>query len=217
MKWEELLKKSRNLPVVQSETLLAGTSSPGSVLLQLARWHKAGKLIQLKKGTYLIAEPYRRTRPFEPFLAALLKYPSYVSLEKALSIHGLIPEGVPVVTSVTPKRPGEYRSEAGIFQYRSIQSSLFWGYQAIHKGGRPNSGQTGFLARPEKALLDLVYLNRVRHLEDYFEELRLQNLESINLNRLTNDAKRFGKKRILQAARILKSIILQHRKEEKTL
>lgn len=212
MKWEEFIKVVRNLPVIDTEILLTGVSDPRSIKVQISRWHKAGKLIQIKRSIYLLDEPYRKIDVYEPYLASLLKKPSYLSLEKALEYHGLIPEAVPVYTSVTTRRPGRFVSEVGTFDYRHIKNSLFWGYDSVTV-----NKQTAFIASPEKALLDFFYLKGVKISSEYLEELRLQNLEKVNLDKLLEYGKRFGKRGILYAAKMIKEYIDIRKEEEKTL
>ena len=149
MEFGKLLKATEGLPIIESELLCAGCADPGSIKVQISRWQKAGKIIQLKRGVYLLAAPYRKTTLYEPHAAGILKRPSYISLEKALEYYDLIPEAVAVYTCVTPKRPGRFSSEVGSFDYRHIQGSLFWGYDAVTL-----NQQTAFWALPEKALLD---------------------------------------------------------------
>ncbi len=199
MEWESFLKITRTLPLIDTENLMVGSSDPSSVQVQISRWHKAGKIIQLKKGIYLLAEPYRKVEVYEPYIAAVLKRPSYISLEKALEYHNLIPEAVSVYTSVTTKRGARFESEAGIFDYRHIQESLFWGY-ASHTVNQ----QTSFIAVPEKALLDFFYLKKIKMSLDYVREMRLQNLASINIKTLETHARRFAKPAMMTVAAAIK-------------
>jgi len=60
MNWDEFLKLTGELPVIETENLYAGISDPTSIEVQISRWKKAGKIIQHKKGIYLLAEPYRK-------------------------------------------------------------------------------------------------------------------------------------------------------------
>lgn len=212
MKLEELVRKFGNLPVIETETLLTGILDPRSMKVQISRWEKAGKLIQLKRGAYLLSETYRKTSVFEPFIASILKKPSYVSLEKALEYYDLIPEGVNVCTSVTPKRPGEFSSKGGRFSYQHIKLSLFWGYVSVTL-----NNQTGFMASPEKALLDFLYLKRLKITPEYIQELRLQNLEQINLDKLFEYAKKFKKPRMLRLSKLVQKFIQSELEKEKKL
>src|ERR1700733_10924754 len=59
---------------------------------------KAGLLIQVRKGLYLIASKIKQILPDEFELALLIYQPSVISLESALSYHGWIPEAVYTTT-----------------------------------------------------------------------------------------------------------------------
>ena len=175
MKYEDLLNKVADLPYFTTRFLAAGKNL-SQIRLQLSRWCKGGRLIKLRKGLYTLAEPYRKIKP-EPFsIANSLKSASYVSLQSALAWYGLIPEFVPVVTSVTTGRPRLIETPMGRFDFRHINKGFFWGYQRIELA----AGQAAFIARPEKAMLDLVYLTPGGDKEDFIEELRIQNIEQID-------------------------------------
>lgn len=212
MKWEEFLKIVAGLPVIDSEFLLAGVTKQAPVKVQLSRWVRAGKLIQLKRGIYLLSESYRKVDVYELYIASILHSPSYISLEKALEFHGLIPEAVPVYTSVTTKRPSHYVVPIGVFDYRHIKNSLFWGYKSVTV-----NKQTAFVALPEKALLDFIYLKGGRVSFEYIEELRLQNLEKFDLGIFIEYSKRFNKKGILDAAEKVRQYVLLYKKREKRI
>ena len=212
MKWEEFLNLVAKLPVIETELLLAGVPDQRSLKVQISRWQKAGNLIQIRRGIYVLAEPYRRLEVYEFYLAAVLKKPSYISLEKALEHHGLIPDAVSVYTSVTTKRPGKIISDMGVFDYRHIKSSLFFGYNSSTV-----NRQTAFIASAEKALLDLCYLKGVDISEKYLKGLRLQNVGKIKTDRLFACAKRFKKPGILKNARVIADYIDSYEDEEKTL
>lgn len=212
MRWEEFVKITGKLPVIETEVLLAGMPETGAVKVQLSRWQKAGKLIQLRRGVYLLADAFRKVNINEPYLSSVLKKPSYLSLEKALEYHNLIPEAVPVYTSVTTKRQGKFICPVGVFEYRHIKSSLFWGYTSVTL-----NGQTAFIASPEKALLDFFYLQRRKITMEYIQELRLQNINQVDLNKLLIYGRKFKKPKMLSVCKLIKEYIETSRKEEKTL
>ena len=87
MKWEGFVNKFGQLPVIDTKFLLAGVKDLEPFKVQISRWQKAGKLLQLKRGFYTLSETYRKTPLFEPYISFLLKKPSYLSLEKALEYH----------------------------------------------------------------------------------------------------------------------------------
>lgn len=212
MKWEEFIKIVGNLPVIDTEILLAGVSDPKPLKVQISRWEKSGKLLQLKRGIYLLSEPYRKVEVFEPYIASILMKPSYISMEKALEFHNLIPEAVPVYTSLTTKRPAKFINKVGIFEYHYIKSPLFWGYDSVAV-----NKQTAFVASPEKALLDLFYIKGLNVSQDYITELRLQDLGKINTEKLSSYAVKFNKPGVLRITKILKEYIISHKHKEKTL
>jgi predicted transcriptional regulator of viral defense system len=175
MRFVDLLNKVSDLPFFTTRFLAAGRNL-AQIRLQLSRWVKNERLIKLHKGLYTLAEPYRKIKP-EPFcIANGLKLASYVSLQSALAWYGLIPEFVPVVTSVTTGRPQLIETPMGRFDFRHINKNFFWGYQQVEL----TAGQTAFIARPEKAFLDLVYLTPGGDSEEFIEELRIQNIEQID-------------------------------------
>jgi len=63
--------------------------------------------------------------------------------------------------------------------------------------------QYAFIAFPEKALLDFLYLRKGGDSADFIRYLRLQNLEKINLERLQQFADRFDKPKLHRAAGII--------------
>lgn len=212
MEFGKFLKKYQGLPFLASKMLLPGEADSRLLRVQLARWVKAGRLIQLKRGVYIFAAHFQKVIPSPYLLASVLTAPSYVSLEKALEFHRLIPEAVFTVTCVTTKRPGSVETSLGRFDYSHVQPELFWGYASV-----TFNDQTGFVAHPEKALLDLVYLRSPQLTRDYLEGLRLQNLDKIDTGRLIEYAGRFGKPGILRAARTLIRYIGELRSTQKEL
>jgi predicted transcriptional regulator of viral defense system len=175
MKFEDLLKKVSVVPCFSTRFLAAGENLP-QIRLQLARWVKDGRLIKLHKGFYTLAEPYRKINPEFFSIANSLKSSSYVSLQSALSWYGLIPEFVPVTTSITTTRPQIIETPMGRFEYRHVNKKLFWGYKMLELSEK----QQAFVATAEKALLDLVYLTPGGDKEEFLNELRLQSLDKLS-------------------------------------
>ncbi|MFQ5343575.1 MAG: hypothetical protein ACE5F6_18705 [Anaerolineae bacterium] len=171
-------------PVFETGLLLAGDVDPANVRRQLSRWTKAGRLYQLRRGLYALAPPFQKVKP-HPFLVAnRMVRGSYVSLQSALEYHGLIPEYVPVVTSVTTARPARWDTPVGIFEFRHIRTDLLYGYRLVEVV----TGQRAFVAVPEKSLLDIIYLQPGGDSPAYLQGLRLQNLEHLDLVELQRQA-----------------------------
>jgi hypothetical protein len=196
MKWESLVALVADEAVFPSALLLSGDESVRQVRLQLLRWVNAGRLFQLRRGLYALSPIWRKVEP-HPFLVAnRLQRGSYVSLQSALAWHGLIPEHVPVVTSVGPSRPETIRNPLGAFQFNHLSAGLLFGYSRVEVAPR----QFAFVASPEKALLDLVHLTPRADSADYLRELRLQNPAAIRMPVLNELAQRSGKPKLIRAA-----------------
>lgn len=110
-----------------------------------------GVVIRVKKGLYIFGEKWRRQTYSREILANLIYGPSCVSLEYALHYHGLIPERVEAVTSVTPKRARSFATPVGLFLYSRVpESGLAVGLGRVELG----DGRAFLIATPEKALAD---------------------------------------------------------------
>jgi len=202
MEFDHLLKLIGDDPVFETSLLLAGNINPKIVRLQLTRWVNSGRIYQLRRGLYSIAPPYQKIKP-HPFLVAnRLQRASYVSLQSALAFYGLIPEIVNITVSITAGRPERLETPLGIFEFRHIKSNLLFGYQMTDL-----VGQSTLVATPEKALLDLVYLQPGGESSKYVHELRLQNLDHLNLDVLKKHSKVFDSPKMRAALKVISQLI----------
>lgn len=150
---------------------------------------KKDRLLQLKKWVYLINTSYILSR-FHPFwLANKIQEPSYISTYSALEFYNLIPEKVSHITSITSTKTNKFINKIGAFSYQKIKSELFWWYKELVV-----QNQKIFIAKPEKALLDLIYLTNDQN--DFINFFRLQHLENINIELLEQFANRFASPKI---------------------
>jgi predicted transcriptional regulator of viral defense system len=198
MKWESFLTLIRDEAVFRSSLLLAGNESTAQVRLQLGRWVKSGRVLRLRRGIYALAPAWRRIEPHPFTVANALQRGSYVSLQSALEFHGIIPEHVPTVTSVGPGRPEIIRNPLGTFRFSHLAKNLLFGYIRIEVAPR----QFAFVASPEKALLDLIYRTPGADSPEYIGELRLQNLEAMDIPKLIAMAERSGRPKLIRTARL---------------
>ncbi len=202
MKFDELVELVGNEPVFETTLLLAGDANPADVRRQLSRWQKAGKIFQLRRGLYSLAPPFQKTIP-HPFLIANRLAPgSYVSLQSALAHYGMIPEFVPVTTSVGTGRPAQWETMLGNFVFQHIQVDFFYGTRLLDLGGK----QRGFIASPEKALLDLIYLTPGGDDPGYLAELRLSNLNRLDWRIMVQYAGRMDKPKLYRAVEAIRSL-----------
>lgn len=196
MEFTRVLEVVGDEPVVETSLLLAGAVDPADIRRQLSRWVAAGRLYQLRRGLYALAPPYQRTKPHPFVVANWVVRSSYVSLQAALAYYGLIPEATPVVTSVTTGRPGRWDTPLGAYEYHHLKVGLFFGYRFDEVG----PGQRAFIATPEKSLLDLFHLQPGGDDPAYLQELRLQNLERLDVPELQRLAAQAGSPKLRRAA-----------------
>lgn len=134
----------------------------------LVRWTNCGLIIRLKQGYYTFPE-YKGKADYPFYFANRIYRPSYISLHTALSFYGMIPEAVVQITSVTSLKTASFSNAFGEYSYQSEKEELMFGYDL-----KPmEDGRTLMFARPEKALLDLLYLYPFYDSTQELEELRL--------------------------------------------
>ena len=201
MKFVDLVSAVGDEPVFETGLLLAGQRDPDGVRRQLARWTAHGRIHQLRRGLYMLAQPWRRGHP-HPFLVANRLVPgSYVSGLSALAWAQVIPEYVPETTSVGPGKPHIRELPAGRFSFRHVKPPLRFGYRAV----RLDDHQQAFVATPEKALLDLVHLHPGGDQSAYLAELRL-NYDALCPRTLTELAERSASPKLQRAAERLRRL-----------
>jgi predicted transcriptional regulator of viral defense system len=160
----------------------------------LTNWLQKGYILKLKNGFYTFPE-YLSKPNFNFYFANRIYRPSYISTHSALAFYGLIPEAVLQVTCVSSLKTKSFNTVFGSFHYQSINPKYFFGYAQ-----KPlQSGLNIFLASPEKAILDTLYLNSYYTEAKDLEELRLDNdtfSECMDIAKLLEYSNRFKNKRL---------------------
>ena len=159
---EQLVEEGLNdrvLADAQLRRLISGSSQRRYSLVNRAM--KAGELIRLRRGLYLLSDKYR-SQPCHPYALAQRLVPgSYVSLETALAFHGWIPEAVYTTASVVPGRKAQNFSYESLGRFSFHPLAIQAGY-FLELVERVQLGEQAVLmARPIRALLDLVCLKRM--------------------------------------------------------
>jgi predicted transcriptional regulator of viral defense system len=145
-------KTFRRFPLISVSDILK--HDPGFDTRRLVEWQEKGYIEKIKNGFYCFTDQQKNEMFY--FLAASKIYkPAYVSLESALSYHGLIPEGVFSVTAITTNNTATFHSKLCSFYFRHLKASLFFGYNLL----KYNDFFVN-MAEPEKALLDYLYLHK---------------------------------------------------------
>ncbi|KKT26740.1 MAG: hypothetical protein UW11_C0006G0006 [Parcubacteria group bacterium GW2011_GWA2_43_9b] len=157
----------------------------------LHRYKKRGFILQLKRGLYVFPE----VLPPDVYVANKLYAPSYISLEFALSYHGVIPETVYEITSITTKSTRRFEALGKIFSYRKIKKTAYTGYE-IQK----QQGLSFYIADAEKSFVDANYLR----LKKKQKPISRFNKEKINSEKALRYAKLFGNSKLIS---IIKSTL----------
>ena len=134
----------------------------------LTRWCRKGLIVKLRNQYYAFPE-YKRVPDFSQYIANCIYAPSYISTQSALSFYGMIPEEVVQFTSVSTLKTSKFVNDFGTFFYQNVKIPLFFGYEIKTL----QNGRGLMFATPEKALLDLLYLNPFYRTEQDMENLRL--------------------------------------------
>jgi hypothetical protein len=131
--------------------------SEGALKAIVHRAVSSGEVLRLKPGVFCLAERFRKVHPHPFVLAGIFHSPSHISLETALWHHGLIPEAVVEIASVTRGRSRRFHSPLGNFSFTRVPSN------------HPRAGVRAleiardgwaFMASPLRAIADLVYTRR---------------------------------------------------------
>lgn len=125
--------------------------SQESARVSASRYVRLGLLLRLKRNIYMLSERWRAADRAERFaLANLGQSPSYISLLSALDYYEIttqIQRGF--IESMAIRRTRELSVGDGIFRYAKIKRALYFGF--VRQQGF-------FIAAPEKAFLDAMYL-----------------------------------------------------------
>lgn len=121
----------------------------------------SGAIIKVARGVYLLQGHSFDVEKF----ATKLYYPSYISFESALSKYGIINQGLYNLTLATTRHSKKIILKDIECDYSKLKPELFFGFNLI--GGT-------YIAEPEKAVLDLLYLvslgKRTKSSQEWYTE-----------------------------------------------
>lgn len=182
--WLDFFKKHKEKKMFSLSDLVQLTGeNKTSLSVQLTRLVKANIIHRPTRTWY--ENPF--TTPSNEEIAMVIRHPSYLSLEYALSKHGILSQAVYTLTLVTTKLPYIYQTNQTTYEYHQINRSLFWGYQ------REGNVLT---AEPEKALLDLIHIRCTNTRKLTNNELASlvddMTVDDLNLKKLHQHSKKFS-------------------------
>lgn len=161
-----------------------------SLRVQLSRWCKQGVFIRLSKGIYA---PYNAKIEVDK-IANQIYYPSYLSFESALSYYGILSQIPYTLTFATQKKSKKIVLKDSQIEYTQLANRLFFGYE-LENGI--------YLATPEKALMDMIYIvskgkRTLNIAELYLKDINKEKFKEISL--------KFPKNTKVMVTRIIESI-----------
>ncbi len=204
----------KNIPFEEFDyqTLLDAVQGYARPRMKISAMLTKGDIIRVKKGLYILGEPLRRCPFCRELLANLIYGPSCLSLEYALHYHGLTPERVETITSITCGRSRSFTTPVGTFSYRMIPLQAFrTGMDRIELG----DGRSFLMAVPEKALADRIVAERgigiatQKELHDYLlTDLRVDpdTLRRLDPARLAEIAHRYRSRRVQLLSDLVKRL-----------
>ncbi len=175
---------------------------------------KRGDIIRVKKGIYIFGKRLSQRPYSREVLANMIYGPSYISLDSALQYHGLIPEHVEAMSSVTPGRSRRFSTLVGLFIYKRIPMKAYsTGFDQV----KLDNGRFFLIALPEKALADKLHADRgvsihsQRDMKDYLSQnlrIDMDQLVKMDSKLVADIANRYRSRKI----RILSQVMLKLQK-----
>jgi predicted transcriptional regulator of viral defense system len=183
MKYNDI-KKINKLYFAYQDVAKILSTSEGSARVLCSRYVKQKYFIRLKRNFYILKERWDNITPNQRLeLANILQVPSYISLMTALSFYEYTTQvQQKFIESISLYRTFTKDIEGFIFNYSKIKKDLYFSF---------SKKNNIFIASPEKAFIDSLYLN---YLGKYNLDLSSLNLEKIDRKSCENILKRYPSK-----------------------
>lgn len=181
MKAQELIKKitSLNLETFSTADLRKiFPESAASMAVIANRLVKNGQIVPIYKGLYRLAQNQIEIEK----VAQQIYYPSYTSFESALAKYGIINQGPYLLTLATTRHAKKIIIDNRECLFRQLKPGLFWGFNLI---------KDIYLAEPEKAVLDTLYLAYLGKTKINYQDWYLKN---INRDKIKKYARIFSRR-----------------------
>ncbi|HAJ32984.1 MAG TPA: hypothetical protein DCK79_06390 [Candidatus Atribacteria bacterium] len=169
MKYNDI-KKINKLYFTYQDVAKILSISEDSARVLCSRYVKQKYLIRLKRNFYILKERWGSITPNQRFeLANILQVPSYISLMTALSFYECTTQvQQKFIESISLYRTFTKGIEGIIFNYSKIKDDYYFGF---------SKKNNIFIASPEKAFIDSLYLN---YLGKYNLDISSLDLEKID-------------------------------------
>lgn len=182
-----VLRYGKVVTLAQVQAVAGDNATRGAVRQRVAQMSKAGWLVRLRRGLYLVVTDIS-TLGFadvsDLVIARALNEHSYVSFERALQHHGLFDQLLARVDSVTTSKTKRYTVLETTYTFSQIKPELYFGF-----GQETVGSQTVNVAEREKAILDILYFRSsayavsivLEKLQTYPEEFDFEKLKAYTM------------------------------------
>lgn len=150
----QLLRSKSTIFTIKDVALLWGTTNAQLVRKKLHRYVNAGKLVSVRRGIYA------KDKDFENYeLATKIFTPAYISLETVLAKAGIVFQFYSQIF-VASYLTREVTIAHQTYTFKKIKDSILTNQIGIEVK------QNYFIATPERAFLDILYLNKAYHFDN---------------------------------------------------
>lgn len=174
MNYDLIQKLGEKLFFTVADLARAAGIQPASARVLATRYAKAGAFVRLKNNLYVTGQKWPALETPEFFrLANLIQVPSYISLMSGLAFYGVTTQVQrSFFESISLKRSARYQPGGAVFNFYKIKPDYYSGF--VKQDGF-------FIATPEKAFLDAVYLYSAGKYKIDFSSLDLSKLDKKKL------------------------------------
>lgn len=169
MKFLKLQNIQKNYFGYEDIAIAFGISLPAA-RVSANRYVRQGLLIRIKRNIYILKESWKNLNQNKLFnLANIIQTPSYISLLSALSYYELSTQiQQNFIESIAIKRTKQVTIENTIFNYSLINKNIYSGFV---------KQDDFFIALPEKAFLDALYLYSLKRYSIDFSAINFEKFD----------------------------------------
>lgn len=171
----KLLNKSKKIFYTIDDLAKELSISKESAKVTANRYCKSGLLIRVKRNLYITESKFKELNESDLFqIANFIEVPSYISLSTALSYFDITTQQLQnVIESISLKRTKFLFVKNIEFKFYKVKKSFYSGF---------GNSENFFIAQPEKAFADSVYLTSLGKYSIDFEAINFKKLNMSQIN-----------------------------------
>lgn len=134
-----------------------------------SRYSRSGYFLRIKKDLYIWKKDFKGLSKTDMnLIASKIQHNSYVSFYTALSHHIVYHVHSNCIQSVTLTRSSEIKMHDCSWKFFKFPKKYYFGFETTELGY--------CLAEPEKAIVDIIYMNSIGKHFDYMKQINLEHL-----------------------------------------